>query len=832
MTKKFKTSKVSKSTLKRTESVVNRKRGTLEISSIQMPNRLEAGLEDLSFRDGFQVYGDTSISGSALLESSAYLNFGDKIGESGYGFRDNDGTIQFRNSPASQATSWTNIGGGGGSGTPANPSTSVQFNNAGSFGGDAKFFWNTASTTLTVGSTGLSGDDGILKVFDTISGSIHHTSDGKSYIVAGSSISVVSESNGQITINAQTTPLTVASGSISVSNVSTLAASDGIIVVNEGSGRAALSASIGVPEDGSYTDGLFTDFTPQTRLGIAIDRFNEVLKGLAPGAAPGLDNMDSNNYGASAKLSFGSSQSISGYTNVNYTGLSPSTSLSSVDINGSYVSITPTDNDIRAACFNGSTTVEGTLNEDITADGVNYPEHAFGNGDQGTLSLFVNNNSSAIHTVDLSSFGSGNSLNGNGSGFINLSTANPAHFPDGSNFDTFKHRTGDFRVHTADQRNGWNYARVVHTIGASSTTTKYVEWVNDPNSNALSADSSSGGVAMDTLNMTGLFRLSGVHYHTGGTAQYRARVLNAYRNVYSPNNITFTGTRCGIPDQSFPSINHAGGEDETKKLHITGSATINTDPILNNTIGASVNVPHPLKSDLSSAGSQTISGIFLYNLSNTSTVTSETFRRENYRIKSGSYDTQSSVTNASNTWDSTTSLATVDGLLFYNSALRAPVQGGASGDFRNTSDGGSIANGPSSNVNYSSITSGLRTFYRYFQNNSGGAKTDFSLAINGSGTIVSQGTSLGTGNISVLAKIPTTGNSQSTGWMDLAVPFATGQTGNGDGCLNGSFDSSLNATNAATFGTAFVDSNEYIVIKIEADAAFTGNISTITLTWS
>ena len=37
--------------------------------------------------------------------------------------------------------------------------------------------------------------------------------------------------------------------------------------------------------------------------------------------------------------------------------------------------------------------------------------------------------------------------------------------------------------------------------------------------------------------------------------------------------------------------------------------------------------------------------------------------------------------------------------------------------------------------------------------------------------------------------------------------------------------------NDATFGTVFADSNEYIVIKIEADASFTGNVSSITLTW-
>ena len=254
--------------------------------------------------------------------------------------------------------------------------------------------------------------------------------------------------------------------------------------------------------------------------------------------------------------------------------------------------------------------------------------------------------------------------------------------------------------------------------------------------------------------------------------------------------------------------------------------------MLNESFSVSSNVPAPLKSNLSSAGSQSIPGILLYNLSDTATVTSEPFRGESYRRASGSYDNQSDVTDSGSVWDSTISLGTIDGMLFYNSTLISPNAGGVSGDFRNTADGGSIDNGPASNVDYSSVTSGLRTFYRYFQNNSGGSKTDFSLQINGSGTIVQQTSSLTATDIHVLVKLPTTSNAFSTGWMDLAKAFATGQTSDGDGCLNGAFDSSLNATNAGTFGTQSAGANEYIVVKIEADAGWTGNISQISLTWS
>ena len=186
----------------------------------------------------------------------------------------------------------------------------------------------------------------------------------------------------------------------------------------------------------------------------------------------------------------------------------------------------------------------------------------------------------------------------------------------------------------------------------------------------------------------------------------------------------------------------------------------------------------------------------LYNLSNTSTVTQETFRAENYRLISGSYDAQAQVTSSDNTWDSTKHMSGsntghADGLLFYNSKLSAPRQGGVSGDFRNSSDGGSIANGPADNVNYSGITSGLRTFYRYFQNNSGGSKSNFSLAINGSGTIVTQTTGLDASRIHVLLKLPTNSSGFETGWMDMASAFATGKTEDGDGCLDGSLDSSI-----------------------------------------
>ena len=67
--------------------------------------------------------------------------------------------------------------------------------------------------------------------------------------------------------------------------------------------------------------------------------------------------------------------------------------------------------------------------------------------------------------------------------------------------------------------------------------------------------------------------------------------------------------------------------------------------------------------------------------------------------------------------------------------------------------------------------------------------------------------------------------------MDISLPFETGQNGDNAGALVGSLDSSLNATNQATFGTKFVQNNEYILIKIVADKAWTGNLTQISISW-
>ena len=91
--------------------------------------------------------------------------------------------------------------------------------------------------------------------------------------------------------------------------------------------------------------------------------------------------------------------------------------------------------------------------------------------------------------------------------------------------------------------------------------------------------------------------------------------------------------------------------------------------------------------------------------------------------------------------------------------------------------------------------------------------------------------SLTTSNIKVAVRIPQNNDGFVTGWMDAVKPFATGQNGDNAGCLVGALDSSNNSTNECTFGTQSVGNNEYIILRVTADASWTGNISQITVAW-
>jgi hypothetical protein len=106
-----------------------------------------------------------------------------------------------------------------------------------------------------------------------------------------------------------------------------------------------------------------------------------------------------------------------------------------------------------------------------------------------------------------SGLGTGSHLNSDGSGFNFFSSPTSGTFSNGNPFNSFKHRTGQFVVSTDNQRNGWNYARVQHVRSGSTTTTNFIEWVNDNNNDALAASGNSL-----SFEGSGSVHLSGVEY--------------------------------------------------------------------------------------------------------------------------------------------------------------------------------------------------------------------------------------------------------------------------------------------------------------------------------
>jgi len=609
------------------------------------------------------------------------------------------------------------------------------------------------------------------------------------------------------------------SGSISVTS--------GMTIQDDGIGNFTLgidpntSTVIGEAEDGTYTDGLFTDFNPQTPVGVAVDRFNEILALLAPAPAPNVQEIQTDTtQGDNVYLSFGQSNNIE--ISDSYFNVLGFTDYGTKDVNDLFEADT-SQSDIRMGSYGSKPTITGIVNDSVLADGTNYPNDAFGNADNGTLKLIVNN--ATVHTVDLSSFASGDSLDPQtNSGFTNILIATSGQLSNGTSFPNFKHRTAEYIITPSTQRQGWNWAKVVHEVGSVSYETNYIEWINDEDSSLLNANNQGM-----LFSGNGSVYLSGINYFTGGSTQYRVKIDNLYQKVYDKNDISFTATTSGLNQNSSisfspvqkPTIDTQAGEDHTKSLHLTASSNVNTDYILGGTITAGVNATHPFKSSLINAGTATAPEVLLYNLTNTSTNYVETFLKENLRYQSGSYDTQAVVQNSH--WDSTrhitgSNLGHSDGLQYFATRLHSPLNTLNGGDFSG------FFNGPQNNPDYSGET-GLRTFYRAFLNNENQDVYNLKLTINGTATtIVPRGDSLDSGKIRVFFKIP-----EKTGWMDIAQNFSYQSTNDDDGCQALTLDSSINtqSVNYLTFGTVSLSQNEYIIMKIEADISWVGDINQI-----
>lgn len=602
-----------------------------------------------------------------------------------------------------------------------------------------------------------------------------------------------------------------------------------------GDGKAIVNCfTIGEPEDGDYTDGLFTDFTSGTKVGTAIDRFNEVLNSLAPPPAPTLDDIDNDFNGVNGDMSMDDSNPIAGHTYFDVSGIG---ALSEVNVDQAF-----NDSGDRAGIVS-TTQVNandwtGTLNEDVAADtgspNPSYPANAFGNGDQGNLILEVNGVD--VHTVDLTTDGGGSDVNGNGSGFSALSAATNAQFPNGNTFDVFKYRTGTYVVSSGDMRLGWNYARVRHEIGATINTTNYVDcfWDADNNSTSFSA------ISFSSLSMTGSKHLTGVEYHTDGTIQFNCTYDNAYRNSYdnSSSAVNFSRSQTAnastggqaLDNPSDESLPTCGGDELQQNVIAKAMTFANSSRrLIDGTITANVQILRTVNSDDTSSNASQ-AGLLLDNYASNSTRTFEDFQDEDWRMHDNSnFD---STTHTTGNWDSTIQISGLDatgnnvsGLQVIDDDLTWP---------RNT-DFSAITNGPAGNPDYSVSfvqNFGERTYYRLWDNSTDPSTGNFRIVFQGTGTFIAEATSFtnNSNQIKVSIKAP----SQS-GWMDAYTDFSTGQTSDGDGARATTFGTgrAMNTNWGLTIGTLSTSATgETMMIRITVAPGWTGELTSMTWTFN
>ena len=593
-----------------------------------------------------------------------------------------------------------------------------------------------------------------------------------------------------------------------------------------------------------------------------------------PSAAPALDDIDADITGTAAKLSFGSSNSVTGYSNVQGSGLG---SMSNIDNNTNY-----TVSGDRRGIFTSKATFTGTLNEDVSVSGNNYPNDSFYNGYTGSLVLEVNG--SEVHTTAIGSSLSAisSNFNGNSSGF-DLSSVSFSTTSDNVPRYLKPYRTGDYQIGAGDQRDGWNYARVIHRVGDTDTTTNYVEWIVDPSGSVN--DMAASSVVLSDFNHSDVYYQSGIKYFaTRPSASFSYAAANVYRNTYSnlSNAIRFsTTTNCSISNirvsgsgintynaavnqAALPALNNSA-DCEEQSIQVTGTVLFDSLTSISGGLGlfttynVSVNsgVNHPFKSDI---GTSTLSKnyfmVYSGSIGSTNLNTNEYFNNEAYRIVSGNYVSQSNTTASANSWDSQKSVNSsflygdhADGMVTINGYAISPFKIGNAGDTRNSSEGGSLQS-PSGNPNYSTLTKNTRTYYRYFQNNSGLAKATFTLSLYGDANLISKSGAFYTGslasnkNIQVEIKVPYDPNftgldDTSTAWGDCVKPYELGTqpTSDGIGIYNGG-GADLNQTVdgsgrdiAIQLQGSQIRSNQYFVVKISAHKDWTGYLSRIEITY-
>ena len=281
---------------------------------------------------------------------------------------------------------------------------------------------------------------------------------------------------------------------------------------------------IGPAEDGTYTDGIFTDFTESTRIGVAVDRFNEMLLLLAP------------------------TPPTSSWDNV-FSGLNITGTEYSGKIAGTGVDVTDITTDTTPAY-----TISDTVG--IATAAKSLPSGA------NTLTFVMSDTSGTLETEVITSTSTGNA-----SGIIQYTVADP--------YDGVSGKAGFWTGITSFSVSGTLGAitpsATQRTLsfthpGSDSPETYnyYVDTVTNPTVTALSA-----GFPTMTRYISGVPSLATGASITGITFT----VNNAVKYFYNPTIFYFSGTNITNTSYTAPSSVPAANSSFNESGHSTTVST-------------------------------------------------------------------------------------------------------------------------------------------------------------------------------------------------------------------------------------------------------------------
>jgi len=494
-------------------------------------------------------------------------------------------------------------------------------------------------------------------------------------------------------------------------------------VVTSGS-TGTVAGVIGPAEfSNTYDDGIYEDFSQTTPTGTPIDRFNRLLKSLAPTPPPQLSTINRIGGGTftSAELSFGSANNDLGYVIVDGSGGTTSNINDTFSVSGN-----------RLGATNASS-VTLKLNGNVGGN-ANYESGAFADGDKGLLVIELNGVSTSVALS-----GTTAAIN---QGNVSLSEVKDVTFDNGDPATFFRYRTGSVTISNASFNDGYNYLRVRHQTLTFTGTTSYVEWVYDSNAIALAIN---GTPSFSSVSLTGSKFISGVEYNTSGSVLYSVSVDNVYKNVYQTGSaigyinrtrlsdattISKSSTGDGINSENsssknLPLLNGGGSDPVLDTLDLVSTHTINSNVLgfgSTGTIATGVQIGHPFKATLSD-GNVSSQGYLVYQTTLPTDLENENFIGENYRLENRDYSTltYNDVNGGTYDWNGVESLIGANGLhnnglLVFNGELMYPNSSRLSSEYGiNDGNFGTVTT-PVGNPNYTTA-SGERIYNRLFKSN-------------------------------------------------------------------------------------------------------------------